>query len=356
MIELINITKYFGSYTAVKDLTLSIKQGEFLTLLGPSGCGKTTTLRMIAGFEEPSGGEILMEGVSLLGKQPYERNVNTVFQNYALFPHMNVFDNVAFGLRMKRTAPGEIAERVGAALEMVQLAGFKDRLPRQLSGGQQQRVAIARAVVNHPRVLLLDEPLGALDLKMRKQMQLELKRLHKHLGITFVYVTHDQEEALVMSDRIGVMNAGVLEQIGAPEEIYARPRTVFVADFIGEANLVPFTVEKVAGGWVTGRMAGTQVGFPGADSYTSGQSLMVAIRPEHFTLLTGIFASAGGDELLPVNLVERIYIGAVVKTVVRLASGEQVYVTSSAGQEIPFVEDGPAYLKLDSGKAVILPV
>ncbi|MDA8096782.1 MAG: polyamine ABC transporter ATP-binding protein, partial [Clostridia bacterium] len=284
MIELLNVQKEFGSFTAVKNLDLNIKQGEFLTLLGPSGCGKTTTLRMIAGFETPTSGEILMDGVSLLAKQPYERNLNTVFQSYALFPHMTVWDNVAFGLRMHRVPRNEIAQRVKAALEMVQLPEFGDRLPRQLSGGQQQRVAIARAVVNRPRVLLLDEPLGALDLKMRKQMQLELKHLQRHLGITFVYVTHDQEEALIMSDRIGVMHAGVLEQIGTPDEIYERPATAFVADFIGETNLLPATVGQANGSSVLLEMGDLRLRVPTAGNLASGQHVTVAIRPEHLTL------------------------------------------------------------------------
>ncbi|SFG28688.1 spermidine/putrescine transport system ATP-binding protein [Desulfotomaculum arcticum] len=354
MIELINVVKQFGSFTAVKNLNLNIKQGEFLTLLGPSGCGKTTTLRMIAGFEEPTGGDILMDNESLVGKQSYERNVNTVFQNYALFPHMNVFDNVAFGLRMKRVPKNEVAARVEKALEMVQLPQYKDRFPRQLSGGQQQRVAIARAVVNQPRVLLLDEPLGALDLKMRKQMQLELKRLHKQLGITFVYVTHDQEEALIMSDRIGVMRAGVLEQVDTPEEIYARPKTVFVADFIGEANLIPFFVEASAGGWLTGRLANSRIRVPGAESFIARQQVKLAVRPEHCTLLADVPEDLSEDDLLAVDLLERIYIGATVKTVVGLATGETVHVSTSAGREIPFVQGGRAYLSIDTDKVVTL--
>ncbi|MDQ7791076.1 MAG: ABC transporter ATP-binding protein [Desulforudis sp.] len=358
MIELLNVQKEFGSFTAVKNLDLNIKQGEFLTLLGPSGCGKTTTLRMIAGFETPTSGEILMDGVSLLAKQPYERNLNTVFQSYALFPHMTVWDNVAFGLRMHRVPRNEIAQRVKAALEMVQLPEFGDRLPRQLSGGQQQRVAIARAVVNRPRVLLLDEPLGALDLKMRKQMQLELKHLQRHLGITFVYVTHDQEEALIMSDRIGVMHAGVLEQIGTPDEIYERPATAFVADFIGETNLLPATVGQANGSSVLLEMGDLRLRVPTAGNLASGQHVTVAIRPEHLTLgpANGLTRSSpnGEDDQLEVTLIERIYAGPVVKTVVRLQTGKDVLITDSTGRDIPFKEGDRAMLKFAVGKVVIL--
>ncbi|HCR43949.1 MAG TPA: spermidine/putrescine ABC transporter ATP-binding protein, partial [Ruminococcaceae bacterium] len=230
---------------------MEIKEGEFLSILGPSGCGKTTTLRMIAGFEQQSDGEITVEGERVEEKEPFDRNVNTVFQSYALFPHMDVYNNVAFGLKMKKLPKSEIKKKVSDILTLVQLEGFEKRYPSQLSGGQKQRVAIARAIVNRPRVLLLDEPLGALDLKLRKQMQLELKRLQKKLGITFIYVTHDQEEAMTMSDRIAVMNAGVLEQLGRPDEIYAEPESKFVADFIGESNLFDAVVSGVNGGIYT---------------------------------------------------------------------------------------------------------
>ncbi|HET7616063.1 MAG TPA: polyamine ABC transporter ATP-binding protein, partial [Bacillales bacterium] len=237
MVQLENLTKQFGSHTAVGNLKLNIESGEFLTLLGPSGCGKTTTLRMIAGFEKPTSGTVRIGGEEVNRVEPYKREVNTVFQSYSLFPHMNVYENVAFGLKMKKVGKQEISDRVTNALKMVQLEGFRDRSVKQLSGGQQQRIAIARAIVNNPKVLLLDEPLGALDLKLRKQMQIELKRLQQSLGITFIYVTHDQEEALTMSDRIVVMNGGEIEQIGKPKEIYERPVSRFVAGFIGETNI-----------------------------------------------------------------------------------------------------------------------
>lgn len=229
IVELEGVNKKYGNNHVVKDLNLNVEEGEFLTLLGSSGCGKTTTLRMIAGFEEPSSGSILVQGESIAEKEPYERDVNTVFQSYALFPHMTVYDNIAYGLKMKKVPKKEIADRVMKMMAMVQLEGFEKRYPMQLSGGQKQRVAIARALINRPRVLLLDEPLGALDLKLRKQMQLELKRLQKKLNITFIYVTHDQEEALTMSDRIAIMHEGVLDQIGTPAQIYESPRSILAS-------------------------------------------------------------------------------------------------------------------------------
>lgn len=237
VIEIDHVTKRFGDYVAVAEADVSIASGEFFSLLGPSGCGKTTTLRMIAGFESPTAGAIRLEGVDVSKVPPHKRNVNTVFQHYALFPHMSVWDNIAYGPRSKKLAKNEIRKRVDELLEIVRLTDFADRRPGQLSGGQQQRVALARALVNYPSALLLDEPLGALDLKLRQVMQFELKRIQREVGITFIYVTHDQEEALTMSDRIAVMNAGNVDQIGTPTEIYDRPATVFVASFIGQANL-----------------------------------------------------------------------------------------------------------------------
>ncbi len=244
-VELRNVTKKFGDFVAVDDIDLEIRDGEFFSLLGPSGCGKTTNLRMIAGFEQPTIGEIYIKGQQVAGIPAHRRPVNTVFQSYALFPHMNVAQNVAFGLEMKKVARPEINQRVREALELVQLPHLSDRRPKQLSGGQQQRVALARALVNKPQVLLLDEPLGALDLKLRKAMQLELKQIQVEVGITFIYVTHDQEEALTMSDRIAVMNEGVVQRIGEPRRIYEHPANRFVADFIGETNFVEGRVQEV---------------------------------------------------------------------------------------------------------------
>lgn len=246
ILQLQQIRKSFADTEVLKGIDLEAGQGEFITLLGASGCGKTTTLRIIAGLELPDSGKVILEGRDITDWEPNKRDVNTVFQNYALFPHMNVADNVGYGLKIRKVPKAQIAERVERALRLVQLEEYKKRMPDQLSGGQKQRIAIARAVINEPKVLLLDEPLGALDLKLRRQMQLELKRLQKQLGITFIYITHDQEEAINMSDRIGVMHEGVLEQMGTPNEVYYRPRTSYVADFVGNANILHKNGETLA--------------------------------------------------------------------------------------------------------------
>ena len=238
ILQLQQIRKSFANTEVLKGIDLEAGQGEFITLLGASGCGKTTTLRIIAGLELPDSGQVILEGHNITDWEPNKRDVNTVFQNYALFPHMNVADNVGYGLKIRKVPKAQIAERVERALRLVQLEEYKKRMPDQLSGGQKQRIAIARAVINEPKVLLLDEPLGALDLKLRRQMQLELKRLQKQLGITFIYITHDQEEAINMSDRIGVMHEGILEQLGTPNEVYYQPQTSYVADFVGNANIL----------------------------------------------------------------------------------------------------------------------
>jgi spermidine/putrescine transport system ATP-binding protein len=285
-VELRDVIKRFGNVVAVDYVSLGIRNGEFFSLLGPSGCGKTTTLRMIAGFEQPSQGEVFIAGRPVAGVPAFERNTNMVFQNYALFPHMTVAQNVAFGLEMKRVPRAELKQRITEALEMVRLPGMEDRRPNQLSGGQQQRVALARALVNRPAVLLLDEPLGALDLKLRKQMQLELKDLQHQVGITFVYVTHDQEEALTMSDRIAVMHDGKVLQIGTPTEIYERPNCRFVADFIGETNFLDGQVAAQENGHATvviGPDLRVQVS---TDAETApDEQVTVAIRPEKIRLL-----------------------------------------------------------------------
>src|SRR5438477_1866009 len=280
-IGLVGVSKRFGSHAAVDDVSLEIAEGEFFSLLGPSGCGKTTTLRMVAGFELPDAGRIVLKGNDVTEVPANRRPVNMVFQQYALFPHMSVYDNVAFGLRVKRVPRAEHRDRVHEMLRVVSLEGFDRRRARQLSGGQQQRVALARALVNRPAALLLDEPLGALDVKLRKQMQLELKRIQHELGTTFVYVTHDQEEALSMSDRIAVMNGGRVEQIGSPREIYERPETAFVADFIGSLNAIELTVDELVGGYAVARLGDSEriVVRVGADSRT-GDSLRIAVRPE----------------------------------------------------------------------------
>ena len=281
MIEIQAVTKRFGDFTAVNDINLHIKAGEFITLLGPSGCGKTTLLRMLSGFETPDEGLIRIGGEDVTHLAPYRRNVNQVFQSYALFPHMTVRENIGFGLRMQKVAAAEAAKRIEEVVALVALQGFEDRKPSQLSGGQRQRVALARAIVPRPSVLLLDEPLSALDAKLRGQMQIELKRLQKHLGMTFVFVTHDQEEALTMSDRIAVFNKGRLEQLGTATEIYHQPRTAFVADFIGEANLLP--AEFVARTDTTVRVrieGGLELNVSPAQWPAGLQRALVSVRPE----------------------------------------------------------------------------
>jgi spermidine/putrescine transport system ATP-binding protein len=304
-VELTGVTKRFGEVTAVDQVNLQIGDGEFFSLLGPSGCGKTTTLRMIAGLEFPTEGSVRIYGEEMGLRPPNKRPVNTVFQSYALFPHMTVFRNVAFGLEMQKVAKGEIAERVKTAVELVRLAGMEQRRPAQLSGGQQQRVALARALVNQPRVLLLDEPLGALDLKLRQAMQVELKELQERLGISFVYVTHDQEEALTMSDRIGVMHQGKLLQVGPPEEIYEHPRTRFIADFIGETNFVPVTV--VGAGEV--RLPGGEL-VRAVTHSTAGTEATLALRPEKVNLFRTDEAVPPGMNCLSGVVKRRVYLGS----------------------------------------------
>ena len=282
VVQLDRVSKRFGAASAVREVDLRIDQGEFFSLLGPSGCGKTTTLRMIAGFETPTSGRVLLEGRDVSLVPAYKRNVNLVFQNYALFPHMSVFENIAFGPRNKGLKAAQIRERVDEILRVVRLEAFGARKPAQLSGGQQQRVALARALVNQPAALLLDEPLGALDLKLRHAMQRELKAIQRDLGIAFVYVTHDQEEALTMSDRIAVMNEGRVEQLGTPEDIYDRPVTTFVASFIGLANLLPCTIEDVAGDRVHVRFAtgGVSSVMSNGRAFRPGDAATLVLRPE----------------------------------------------------------------------------
>ena len=329
-IDLAGVVKEFHAHgetvTAVAGIDLQIAEGEFFSLLGPSGCGKTTTMRMIAGFEEPTRGEIRLHGQDVTGVPPNKRDINMVFQSYALFPHMNVFENVAFGLRRKNAAKDRITQQVNDMLEIVDLAGRQQRRPRELSGGQQQRVALARALVNHPRALLLDEPLGALDLKLRQAMQVELKRIQREVGITFVYVTHDQNEALTMSDRIAVMNEGRVEQLGSPREIYEHPATRFVAGFIGTSNLLT--------GEVTGTGAdGAQVGagpqerlvLPVADrQLTVGDSVEFTVRPEKISLSAD--RPGDGGCLLRGTVTEVVYLGTSTNFNVTTSTGAEVVV------------------------------
>jgi len=317
-VRLSNVTKSFGEFVAVDDLSLDIYEGEFFSLLGPSGCGKTTTLRMIAGFEEPTRGEISVSGEPVRGVPPYRRPVNTVFQSYAIFPHLNVFDNVAFGLRRSGVKGEELRERVTGACAMVQLEGFEKRKPTALSGGQQQRVALARALVNRPQVLLLDEPLGALDLKLRKEMQLELKSLQHEVGITFVYVTHDQEEALTMSDRIAVMNEGKVQQVADPTTLYELPRSSFVANFIGQTNVFSGTVESVSGERVTLRTragASIEAVAPGETVVEAGSEAHAAVRPEKVRF------GGDGDNVLPVVIKQVVYQGVSTQYIAELPEG-----------------------------------
>ncbi|MBP7913034.1 MAG: ABC transporter ATP-binding protein [Proteocatella sp.] len=319
IVSLIDVEKSFGNNKVVKKMNIEIKEGEFLTLLGPSGCGKTTTLRMIAGFEEATSGIIKVQGERVEDKEPFERDVNTVFQNYALFPHMSVFDNIAYGLKIKKRPKEEISLRVNAMLDLVQLRGYEGRKPDALSGGQKQRVAIARALINDPKVLLLDEPLGALDLKLRKQMQVELKRLQKKLGITFVYVTHDQEEALTMSDRIAVMNEGIIEQLASPMEIYDRPLTKFVAGFIGESNIFDGKVTGSANGIIEVETHAGTVRVKG-EGFEKGEAIHVSIRPEYIKV-----SRDNAEEFdLRGTVKDFIYMGTVVKTSVDLKDGTEI--------------------------------
>jgi spermidine/putrescine transport system ATP-binding protein len=317
LLELQHLTKRFDAFTAVDDLSLSIAAGEFITLLGASGSGKTTTLRMIAGFEQPTSGEVVMEGAALTGLPPFKRDINTVFQHYALFPHLSVRDNVGYGLRMRGVARPEVAERVERALQMVQLAHLGARAPKQLSGGQQQRVALARALVNRPRVLLLDEPLGALDLKLRKEMQLELRQLNRELGITFVYVTHDQEEALTMSDRIALMRNGRIEQLSGPREMYDDPASRYVADFIGETNLLPVTARRLGGSIARLTLAGVEFDATAVASWKDGQPAWLAIRPEHIRPVM----EGDGAIRLPVTVADVVFTGVVTRVHSAAANG-----------------------------------
>ena len=279
-LHIVHVTKNFGAFTAVDDLSLTIPGGSFFALLGPSGCGKTTTLRMVAGLETPSEGQILLGDRDITTSRPYQRSINTVFQSYALFPHLDIFENVAFGLRRKGLRGADVEQRVADVLELVELAPLARRRPGQLSGGQQQRVAVARALVNRPDVLLLDEPLGALDLKLRRQMQIELKRIQSEVGTTFIHVTHDQEEAMTMADTVAVMNAGVIEQMGAPTDIYDLPKTAFVANFLGQANLVHGQITGRDGEHLLVRVPGGEVRVPASRAADETGGLIVGVRPE----------------------------------------------------------------------------
>ncbi|HET6697473.1 MAG TPA: ABC transporter ATP-binding protein [Nocardioidaceae bacterium] len=326
-LELTGVTKRFGTFTAVDDLDLVVGQGRFFALLGPSGCGKTTTLRMVAGLEEPSAGRITLAGQEITRLKPYKRPVNTVFQNYALFPHLDIFENVAFGLR--RRGVKDVKVRVHDMLELVELGGYAGRRPGQLSGGQQQRVALARALINRPQVLLLDEPLGALDLKLRRQMQIELKRIQTEVGITFVHVTHDQEEAMTMADTIAVMNNGVIEQMGGPADLYENPATTFVSNFLGQSNLIQGRVRGRVGEELVVGVGGSNVGVPVERAHRTDGAVWVGVRPEK------IFLAAAGTETDDASNVAR---GGVVTDVSFIGVSTQYLVRMPWEQELTVFE------------------
>jgi spermidine/putrescine ABC transporter ATP-binding subunit len=334
-VEFRAVTKRFGSLTAVNAVTLKVRKGEFLSLLGPSGCGKTTSLRLIAGFEQPDEGEVLIGGSSAVGLPPYKRDVNTVFQQYALFPHMSVLDNVAYGLKQRRIGKSERHAKAREALEMVQMTGRETNRPSMLSGGQQQRVALARALVMNPRLLLLDEPLGALDLKLRKEMQIELKRIQSQVGITFIYVTHDQEEALSMSDRVAVMSNGVIEQLDEPRAIYDRPLTPFVADFIGDMNfLTGEVVESADGGFAV--EAGSGIVVRGRGDAARGTRVSVGIRPERMLAEPG--DPGGTANSAAAEVVTKMYLGDQIQIVVQLANGGTMVVREQRANADPALD------------------
>jgi spermidine/putrescine transport system ATP-binding protein len=358
-IEMRDVVKRFGEVVAVDHVDMRIRDGEFFSMLGPSGCGKTTSLRMIAGFEYPTSGDICLNGQPIGNTPPFQRNVNTVFQSYALFPHLSVAQNVAFGLEMKKVPKADIARRVREALDMVRLSGFDERKPRQLSGGQQQRVALARALVNHPDVLLLDEPLGALDLKLRKEMQIELKGLQERVGITFIYVTHDQEEALTMSDRIAVMSGGRVLQIGSPTEIYERPNCRFVADFIGESNFLPGRVSEAdAAHAVVTTPDGLVLRGQCPAALQVGDQAMVSIRPEK-ARLTLREPDAGTANVFAV-VVDRVsYIGSDTRIRVRLGQDRLFDVweqntRSTVDRDAYWQQDESGYLSWPIENALVL--
>jgi spermidine/putrescine transport system ATP-binding protein len=351
-VRLVELSKHFGEIVAVDTVDLTIEAGEFFSLLGPSGCGKTTTLRMVAGFERPTSGRIEIDGTDMAQTPPHLRPVNTVFQNYALFPHLSVAENVAFGLRYQKASKQESARRVAAALELVQMSGLDERRPSQLSGGQQQRVALARALALEPRVLLLDEPLGALDAKLRKALQLELKALQEHIGITFIYVTHDQDEALTMSDRLAVMREGRVEQVGTPAEVYERPTSVYVADFLGVSNLLPVTVEGRNSHGTRIRL-GDQILVSSSMAGPDAGRATISVRPER-VVLTNFRAE---DQHLRGQVERVVYAGPIVQVIVDLGVNGSIQAVVpnqgaklewSAGDEVGVVLPPEALLLLDS--------
>lgn len=351
ILQLTNIVKSFGDTPVLRGISLDIEKGEFITLLGSSGCGKTTTLRIIAGLENPDSGRVFLEGQDVTDIQPNRRDVNTIFQNYALFPHMNIYNNVAYSLKLKKRPSDEIGKRVKDMLELVQLSGFEKRMPSELSGGQRQRVAIARALINNPSVLLLDEPLGALDLQLRRQMQQELKRLQKSLGTTFVYITHDQEEAINMSDRIVVMNNGNFEQIGTPAEIYDHPKTSFVATFIGTTNLFRGKVLSIADDMAEVELEGNGK----AAIATAGYSLQVGSKITFSVRSENIRTSQLPKDqcYLPATVAENSYVGGMLRIVFLLKDGTEVFSTRQ-GVHGSVKLGEQVYLSFDSDSAALV--
>jgi spermidine/putrescine transport system ATP-binding protein len=353
IVELANVTKQFGPVAAVRDLNLQVRAGEFLTLLGPSGCGKTTILRLISGFETPSSGEIFIEGRDVTNVPPYRRDVNQVFQSYALFPHLSVRDNIAFGLKMKKLPRSEIEARIAAVIEMVSLAGLENRKPSQLSGGQKQRVALARALVCQPRVLLLDEPLSALDAKLRRAMQIELKRLQQKLAITFVFVTHDQEEAMVMSDRVAVMNDGRIEQLGDVASIYHHPRTPFVAGFLGQANILEGELmSRETGGPCVRLAAGLEL-TANIPQKPAGEKLLISIRPEKIHLQR---QPSSNTNVFPARIEEELFKGAISQLILRTGSGLELtaIVANESAAEEQFHLGDHVFCRIHADNIVIL--
>ena len=356
VIELEHVSKRFGDFVAVHEAHFNIARGEFFAMLGPSGCGKTTTLRMIAGFETPSSGAIKLEGVDVSHVPPYRRNVNTVFQQYALFPHMNVWDNIAFGPRSKKLDESEVKKRVDEMVEVVRLGEFVKRKPSQMSGGQQQRVALARALVNYPSALLLDEPLAALDLKLRQAMQIELKRIQREIGITFIFVTHDQEEALTLSDRIAVMSDGRVEQIGTPEEIYNTPASTFVAGFIGQANLWQTVAETCEAGVATVRIGDNTVrGTLGHPETRAGDNVTLMVRPERVKVT--LDQPSGTDiAAIQCTVIDFVFQGPVVRFALRSPDGSEIAAYVGADERLPMMRPGDVvWAGWDSDAARVLP-
>jgi spermidine/putrescine transport system ATP-binding protein len=357
VIELKNVYKHYHEQAILKDITLQIQHGEFLTLLGPSGCGKTTLLRMISGFEHPSCGEILINGKDALPLSPNERNAHTVFQSYALFPHMSVYENVAFGLRCQKTPQDEIKRRVAEALDIVKLGNFSERKPSQLSGGQQQRVAIARAIVTRPLVLLLDEPLSSLDYRLRKTMQIELKQLQRQLGITFIFVTHDQEEALSMSDRVVVLHDGIIQQMGTPRQVYEKPNNLTVATFIGEVNIFKTVVEDYEDGMITVKIEGQQHAYKSPVPYAPQDKVCVLLRPEDIR----VYDTNEVDdttEMYSGTIEEVIYKGTTVDLMVKLDSGKIIHAMEFFDEEddsLVYLQGEKVWIHWIAGWEVILP-